>query len=67
MRKLLELFNRKDIFAIYACKSELGYTRKVDRFQKRVRFSKLEDWIREHNNNDIMFLFQDDTTEMFFN
>jgi len=67
MRELFKLFNRKNIFAIYGCKSELGYTRKIESFNKGVRFSELEDWVKEHKNNDIMFLFEDDTSEMFFN
>ena len=55
MRELFNLFNRKDIFAIYGCESELGYTRQVVRFQKGIRFSELEDWVKKHKNNDIEF------------
>ncbi len=67
MRELFKLFNRKNIFAIYACKSELGYTRKIERFNKGVRFSELEGYVKEHKNNAIMFLFEGETSEMFFN
>jgi predicted patatin/cPLA2 family phospholipase len=67
MKDLLNLFNRKDTISIYACKTELGYTRRIYKFKKGVRFSKLENWIKEHKNNDILFIFEDDTNEMFFN
>lgn len=66
MKELFNLFNRKDIFGIYACKSELGYTREVNQFQKGVRFSKLEDWMKADKINCIKFLFEDNTKEFIF-
>ena len=66
MKDLFELFNRKNIFVIYGCKTVLGYTSRINRFDKGVSFSKLEDYMKEHKNNSIMFIFDDDTTEIYF-
>jgi len=60
MKKLLDQLLRKDLLAINAMQTELGYKTKRG---KLSTLSQCEDWLRNRKDRSIMLVFDNDKQE----